>query len=123
MGAGQLDELLHLLLGGAHALTPGHGKTLVAAYLVFGMVGFGTTLVAAPILGQLSDRFGRRPVLAFSIAGTAIGYVPLRRWIAEQHGVTRVATPAAAPSGGGDHPLVDFSLRQQPAVAVMPLVE
>jgi DHA1 family tetracycline resistance protein-like MFS transporter len=33
------------------------------------------TFVAAPILGQMSDRFGRRPVLAFSIAGTAIGYV------------------------------------------------
>lgn len=32
------------------------------------------TFLAAPILGQLSDRFGRRPVLAFSIAGTAIGY-------------------------------------------------
>ena len=33
------------------------------------------TFVAAPILGQLSDRFGRRPLLAFSIAGTALGYV------------------------------------------------
>jgi DHA1 family tetracycline resistance protein-like MFS transporter len=33
------------------------------------------TFLAAPILGQLSDRFGRRPILAFSIAGTAIGYV------------------------------------------------
>lgn len=32
------------------------------------------TFIAAPILGQLSDRFGRRPVLAFSIAGTAVGY-------------------------------------------------
>ncbi len=31
--------------------------------------------IAAPILGQLSDRHGRRPVLAFSIFGTAIGYV------------------------------------------------
>ena len=30
--------------------------------------------LAAPILGQMSDRFGRRPVLAFSIFGTAIGY-------------------------------------------------
>ena len=32
------------------------------------------TFFAAPILGQISDRFGRRPVLAFSIAGTAVGY-------------------------------------------------
>jgi DHA1 family tetracycline resistance protein-like MFS transporter len=32
------------------------------------------TFIAAPILGQLSDRFGRRPVLAFSIFGTAVGY-------------------------------------------------
>ncbi len=31
--------------------------------------------IAAPILGQLSDRLGRRPVLAFSIFGTSIGYV------------------------------------------------
>lgn len=31
--------------------------------------------LAAPILGQLSDRLGRRPVLGMSIAGTAVGYV------------------------------------------------
>ena len=31
--------------------------------------------IAAPILGQLSDRHGRRPVLALSIFGTSIGYV------------------------------------------------
>lgn len=30
---------------------------------------------ATPILGQLSDRFGRKPILGFSLCGTAIGYV------------------------------------------------
>lgn len=31
--------------------------------------------VAAPILGRLSDRHGRRPLLLFSLFGSAVGYV------------------------------------------------
>src|SRR6266511_3592890 len=31
--------------------------------------------VAAPVLGALGDRFGRRPVLLVSVTGSAVGYV------------------------------------------------
>lgn len=31
--------------------------------------------IAAPILGKLSDRLGRRPVLIWSVAGSAVGYL------------------------------------------------
>src|SRR5206468_8349555 len=34
-------------------------------------------LVAGPILGRLSDRYGRRPILIFSQAGTALSFVIL----------------------------------------------
>lgn len=34
-------------------------------------------LVGAPVLGWLSDRFGRKPVLLVSILGTALGFVVL----------------------------------------------
>jgi multidrug resistance protein len=42
--------------------------TLVAMYAV-------CQLISGPILGQLSDRFGRRPVLLVSQAGTLVGFV------------------------------------------------
>jgi len=34
-------------------------------------------VVCAPLLGRLSDRYGRKPVLAISIFGTAIGFLVL----------------------------------------------
>lgn len=49
---------------GAGAITIG---LLSAAYSFF-------QLVAAPVLGDLSDKYGRRPVLLFSIAGTTISF-------------------------------------------------
>lgn len=35
----------------------------------------GMQIIFTPILGKLSDRFGRRPVLMVSIVGTALGFV------------------------------------------------
>src|SRR5438045_5743146 len=34
----------------------------------------GMQIIFTPILGRLSDRFGRRPVLFVSIVGTALGF-------------------------------------------------
>jgi MFS transporter, DHA1 family, tetracycline resistance protein len=43
---------------------------LVASYAAAQFIG-------APLMGRLSDRFGRRPVLVISIAGTALGFLLL----------------------------------------------
>lgn len=52
---------------GADAFVTG---LLVASYAVAQLIG-------APLLGRLSDRMGRRPVLLISIAGTFIGFLLL----------------------------------------------
>ncbi len=48
-----------------------HASSLAAALLVsaFSAAGF----VTAPLWGRLSDRYGRRPVILVSLAGTALG--------------------------------------------------
>ena len=43
---------------------------LVAAYAAAQLIG-------APLLGRLSDRIGRKPVLLFSVAGTCVGFLML----------------------------------------------
>src|SRR5207248_2569178 len=61
-------------------LLPFYAETFGASPIVIGLL-FAVfslcQLVAAPALGELSDRHGRRPVLIFSLAGTVVSFVML----------------------------------------------
>ncbi len=61
-------------------LLPYYAETFGASPMVTGFLVASyaaAQLVGAPILGRLSDRYGRRPVLLASIAGTFIGFLLL----------------------------------------------
>jgi DHA1 family tetracycline resistance protein-like MFS transporter len=61
-------------------LLPFYAETFGASPLVIGLLFAAFSLcqlVAAPLLGDLSDRYGRRPVLIFSLAGTVVSFVML----------------------------------------------
>ena len=61
-------------------LLPFYAETFGASPIVIGLL-FAVfslcQLIAAPVLGDLSDRYGRRPVLVFSLAGTVVSFVML----------------------------------------------
>src|SRR6187549_3362820 len=61
-------------------LLPFYAQTFGASPLVIGLL-FAVfslcQLVASPALGEFSDRYGRRPVLVFSLAGTVVSFVML----------------------------------------------
>src|SRR5919108_2426561 len=61
-------------------LLPFYAETFGASPLVIGLL-FAVfslcQLAAAPALGDISDRYGRRPVLVFSLVGTVVSFVML----------------------------------------------
>src|SRR5512144_1409996 len=61
-------------------LLPFYAETFHASPLVIGLL-FAVfslcQLIAAPALGDLSDRWGRRPILIFSLLGTVVSFVML----------------------------------------------
>ena len=61
-------------------LLPFYAESFGASPLVIGLlfaVFSLSQLLAAPVLGDWSDRYGRRPVLVFSLAGTVVSLVML----------------------------------------------
>jgi DHA1 family tetracycline resistance protein-like MFS transporter len=61
-------------------LLPFYAETFGASPVVIGLLfaAFSVTqLIAAPALGVFSDRWGRRPVLIFSLVGTVISFAML----------------------------------------------
>ena len=61
-------------------LLPFYAQTFGASPFVIGLLfaSFSLSqLVASPLLGELSDRWGRRPVLILSLVGTVVSFVML----------------------------------------------
>ncbi len=61
-------------------LLPYYADSLGASSLVVGLLVSSyaaAQLFGAPLLGRLSDRFGRRPILLVSVFGTFVGFVML----------------------------------------------
>ena len=69
VGFGIMIPVLPLYATGSEfAATPAQLGWLVGIYSLL-------QLVFSPIFGKISDRVGRKPVLVFSILGTAVGFV------------------------------------------------
>lgn len=68
LGAGVIFPLLPLYAEGEFGATEFQAALLATAY-------FAAQFVASPILGRLSDRYGRRPVLIGSQAGTLASFM------------------------------------------------
>lgn len=82
-------------------LLPFYAETFGASPLAIGLlfaVYSACQLVASPALGDLSDRYGRRPILIFSLAGTVVSFVMMA--LAHSLAVLFVARIVDGLSGG-----------------------
>jgi DHA1 family tetracycline resistance protein-like MFS transporter len=65
-----MPKLIQQLTGGSMSLAATYGGWLLASYAV-------TQFICSPIVGGLSDRYGRRPVLLASLLGFGLDYLVL----------------------------------------------
>ena len=63
-----MPALIRLLIQGDISAASSYGGWLMFAYAIM-------QFICAPILGNLSDKYGRRPVLLFSLFGFGIDYI------------------------------------------------
>lgn len=68
MAATAILPMLPIYVEGQFQATPVQAMLVIAAY-------YASQFVAAPILGKLSDRLGRRPILIVSQMGTIVAYL------------------------------------------------
>jgi DHA1 family tetracycline resistance protein-like MFS transporter len=81
-------------------LLPYYAENYGATPLIIGLLTASyaaAQLIGAPLLGRMSDRYGRRPILLVSISGTLIGFLllgfaePLGNFLADALGATALA--------------------------------
>ncbi|GAB4455922.1 MAG: tetracycline resistance MFS efflux pump [Anaerolineales bacterium] len=72
-----------------YGATPFITGLLVASYAAASLIG-------SPILGRLSDRYGRRPILLLSVFGTLLGFLLLGFAAPLGEGLARWLAPSAA---------------------------
>lgn len=63
-----MPKLIEELIGGTLSDASRYGGLLMLSYAA-------TQFLFAPVLGNLSDRYGRRPILLFSLVGFSINYL------------------------------------------------
>jgi nickel/cobalt exporter len=75
VGVGVLAVLLSVLLGAAHAFAPGHGKTVMAAYLIGGR---GRFRQAATVAGTVTVTHTAGVLVLGAVLTTAVALAPTR---------------------------------------------
>jgi DHA1 family tetracycline resistance protein-like MFS transporter len=92
-GATALTPLIPVYVLAQFRATPFQAVLLVATFFV-------AQMLAAPWLGKLSDRFGRRPILLLSQAGTIVSYLLIVFSVPLSALLDRVGVPLGGIAGG-----------------------